>query len=141
AFAPKREGAMRRRHAMAARPRRDLSPLALPATLALALVASPTPGAARACLGGEPAGRGLLDAPCPAGDTEIFLVDPETGDARNLTRSPKSGERYPSWSPDGTRIAFNSDRDGTYNLYIADADGSNPRPLTREKAPVVAGMQ
>ena len=86
-------------------------------------------------------GFALLVATFRTGDTEIFRVDPNTGDARNLTRSPNSAERYPSWSPDGTLIAFNSDRDGTHNLFLMNADGSDVRQLTHEKAPVVAGMQ
>ncbi len=90
---------------------------------------------------GELAGHQLLVASFRTGDTEIFLVDPDTGDARNLTRSPKSRERYPSFSPDGRRIAFNSDRDGTHNLYVIDLDGTNLRQLTHEKQGVEAGMQ
>lgn len=90
---------------------------------------------------GELAGHKLLVATFRTGDTEIFLVDPDTGDARNLTRSPKSKERYPSWSPEGKRVAFNSDRDGTHNLYAIDADGANLRQLTHEKRGVEAGMQ
>lgn len=86
-------------------------------------------------------GHELLVASFRTGDTEIFIVNPDTGDARNLTRSPKSKERYPSWSPDGKRVAFNSDRDGTHNLYVIDADGSNLRQLTHEKRGVEAGMQ
>lgn len=86
-------------------------------------------------------GFGLLVATFRTGDTEIFRVDPVTGDSRNLTRSPHSSERYPSWSPDGSMIAFNSDRDGTHNLFLMNADGRNVRQLTHEKAPVVAGMQ
>lgn len=86
-------------------------------------------------------GFGLLVATFRTGDTEIFKVDPVTGDSRNLTRSPRSSERYPSWSPDGSMIAFNSDRDGTHNLFLMDGDGQNVRQLTHEKAPVVAGMQ
>jgi TolB protein len=93
------------------------------------------------CRAGDLAGHELLVATFRTGDTEIFIVDPDSGDARNLTRSPKSRERYPSWSPDGKSVAFNSDRDGTHNLYLIDADGKNLRQLTREKPGVEAGMQ
>jgi TolB protein len=86
-------------------------------------------------------GFSLLVATFRTGDTEIFKVDPETGDARNLTRSPNSSERYPSCSFDGSMIAFNSDRDGTHNLFVMDRDGKKARQLTHEKVPVVAGMQ
>jgi TolB protein len=90
---------------------------------------------------GELAGHELLVASFRTGDTEIFIVNPDTGDARNLTRSPKSQERYPSWSPDGNQVSFNSDRDGTFNLYVIGADGKNLRQLTHEKRGVEAGMQ
>src|SRR5262249_3948439 len=92
-------------------------------------------------LAGELAGQELLVATFRTGDTEIFIVDPDTGDARNLTRSPRSSERYPSWSPDGTLVAFNSNRDGAYNLYVIGSDGKNLRQLTQEKRGVEAGMQ
>jgi Tol biopolymer transport system component len=39
----------------------------------------------------------------------------------------------PAWSPDGTRLAFLSERDGKYNslaLYLMAADGSNVQKLT-----------
>ena len=40
----------------------------------------------------------------------------------------------PSWSPDGTQIAFHSERDGGSKIYVMDAaDGSNPRPLIFER--------
>ncbi len=74
----------------------------------------------------------LLITSVRTGDTEIFLVNPVTGDATNLTRSPQSEERYPAWSPDGRKIVFTSNRqDGkTYDLYIASADGSGVKKLT-----------
>jgi TolB protein len=102
----------------------------------LTLLAFPIPG-----LAGELGGQQLLVASFRAGDTEIFIIDPDTGDARNLTRSPRSKERYPSWSPDGRLVAFNSDRDGTQNLYVIGVDGTGLRQLTNERPGVEAGMQ
>ena len=86
---------------------------------------------------GELAGHRFLTTSVRTGNTEIFCVDPYTGTASNLTRNPVSHQRYPSWSPDGARIAFTSDRDGAYNLYVMDADGGNVRQLTYELAPRV----
>ena len=36
----------------------------------------------------------------------------------------------PVWSPDGTRIAYMSDRGGDFNIYIMDIDGDKDRQLT-----------
>ena len=36
----------------------------------------------------------------------------------------------PAWSPDGTRIAFTSYRDGNHEIYVMDADGRNVIRLT-----------
>ena len=38
-----------------------------------------------------------------------------------------SDEWEPSWSPDGKRIAFTSDEDGNWQIYVMDNDGKNQR--------------
>ena len=54
---------------------------------------------------------------------EIFTVPAEKGDIRNLTNTPGADERYPAWSPDGTRIAYFSDQSGEVALYIKNQNG------------------
>ncbi len=83
----------------------------------------------------------LLVIGARTGENEVFAVNPGTGDARNLSRNCGSSERYPSWSPDGSLVAFTSDRDGAYNLYLMDAGGGGLRQLTHEPAGMIAGMQ
>jgi TolB protein len=53
---------------------------------------------------------------------------------RILMRNPTNGDFNPKWSPDGRTILFVTDRDGNGEIYAADADGSNPRNLTRSPA-------
>jgi tricorn protease len=62
---------------------------------------------------------------------EIFTVPAEKGNVRNLTNSPGSAERSPAWSPDGSKIAWFSDRSGEYQLIIADQKGlDSPRVIS-----------
>ena len=64
------------------------------------------------------------------GSADLIAVNTDTpADAVVITDAP-SNEAMGTWSPDGSRIAFVSDRDGNYELYVADADGGNARRLT-----------
>ncbi len=57
---------------------------------------------------------------------EIFTLPVEKGDTRDLTKTPGSAERDPSWSPDGKSIAYFSDASGEYQLFIRDQEGLLP---------------
>jgi tricorn protease len=57
---------------------------------------------------------------------DIFTLPAEKGDIRNITKTPGTAERDPSWSPDGKSIAYFSDASGEYQLYIRDQDGLAP---------------
>ena len=54
---------------------------------------------------------------------DIVTVPAEKGDVRNLTLSVGVHEREPVWSPDGTRIAYFSDKSGEYQLMVEAQDG------------------
>lgn len=51
----------------------------------------------------------------------------------NLTQNP-ADDLHPAWSPDGSTIAFASNRDGSYDIWLMNTDGSNLRKLTTDPA-------
>ncbi len=62
---------------------------------------------------------------------DLYLLDIDRGVAYNLTRSPGEDIR-PSWSPDGSRIVFESWRDGVRAVYVMNADGSGQHRLSAD---------
>jgi len=62
---------------------------------------------------------------------DIYTIPIEGGKAARLT-SGQPFDAQPHYSPDGKSIVFVSDRSQSDNLWIMNADGSNPRALTRE---------
>ena len=105
-------------------PRLSFSRAALPlvtATVALALTIS-------AC--------GIFDDPGfivyaegDVGERDIYVVDPD-GQNRRVIVGDESDDFAPVWSPDQSRIAFLSDRDGNTELYAVTADGLSVMRLT-----------
>jgi Tol biopolymer transport system component len=57
---------------------------------------------------------------------ELYVMDADRGNALRLTRS-KGDEFGPAWAPDGSRIAFSSDRNfpqaGAHEIYSVEPDG------------------
>jgi Tol biopolymer transport system component len=63
------------------------------------------------------------------GDLEVYVINADGSGRTALTRN-SALDRAPAWSPDGTRIAFSSDRDGDLDIYTMDADGSDVAQVT-----------
>lgn len=61
--------------------------------------------------------------------TDIHVVNSNGTGAAQLTGNP-TADLDPAWSPDGTKLVFASDRDGTFEIYVMDADGTNVVRLT-----------
>ncbi len=57
---------------------------------------------------------------------DIFTAPIEKGPTRNLTHSSGAHDKWPAWSPDGSRIAFISDVSGEEELYVVAQDGLKP---------------
>ena len=64
---------------------------------------------------------------------EIYVMNADGSGVVRLTNNPAS-DIQPTWSPDSTRIAFVSDRDGSVEVYVMNADGSNQVNLTNNPA-------
>ncbi len=92
----------------------------------------------------SPDGKRLAVAYRQHDHTEIHVVDLATGTRTRLTETPYNvmaeqllkGEPVrqwnntaPVWSPDGTQIAFLTDRTGKWEFWVMNADGSGQRPL------------
>ncbi len=62
-------------------------------------------------------------------NNEIFSMNIDGSGMTNLSNNAAS-DTYPAYSPDGTQIAFCSDRSGKSEIYLMNDDGSNQRLLT-----------
>jgi len=62
-------------------------------------------------------------------DTQIWIADVASGAVRQLTNGRKSSQS-PAWSPDGSRLAFISDRTDKRQIYVIDPRGGEGQPLT-----------
>ena len=65
-----------------------------------------------------------------SGRSDIWLMESDGGNAHPISDGPGSSWA-PTWSPDGTRIAFMHSSDGAEQVWIMDADGSDPQAFTR----------
>ncbi|MCH7744877.1 MAG: PD40 domain-containing protein [Chloroflexi bacterium] len=65
---------------------------------------------------------------------EIYVMNADGTAQTRVTISPKSDDWNPSWSPDGSKIAFVSKRNGISEIYVINADGSEPTRLTFNKS-------
>jgi eukaryotic-like serine/threonine-protein kinase len=66
---------------------------------------------------------------------DLFIVHADGTGLRRLTQD-RFKDRQPRWSPDGSRIAFYSNRGGQYEIWIIRADGSR-----LERAAIIPGKQ
>jgi TolB protein len=74
------------------------------------------------------------------GDLDIYVMNADGSAVKQLTNAPGS-DSSPSWSPDGKRIVFDSERhsagagaNATSEIYVMNADGSGQKRLTANDA-------
>ena len=62
---------------------------------------------------------------------DLYTLPMSGGEAKKLT-SGMAFNSQPHYSPDGKKVAFISDRSGSENVWIAEADASNPKQLSQD---------
>jgi WD40 repeat protein len=62
-------------------------------------------------------------------NADIYIIASNGTGERSITTQPAS-DVDPAWSPDGSKIAFTSERDGNREIYVMNANGANPVRLT-----------
>ncbi len=62
-------------------------------------------------------------------ETEIWIADVQSGAGYQLTNAKKSSQS-PAWSPDGSRLAFTSDRSDKRQIYVINPRGGDAESLT-----------
>ena len=90
-----------------------------------------------ACASWSPDGDHLLFCRFKGSGFDLWIMDADGGEPRNLTSTPDIDETFGAFSPDGTRIAFMSTAsgDGSTDIWVMEADGAVPTQLTDEPAP------
>lgn len=80
----------------------------------------------------SPDGRALVyhGALKPFQQNDIYIYGPNHSELTPITSNAGRNES-PAWSPDGRQIAFQTDRDGNWDIYLMNVDGSGPVNLTR----------
>ena len=68
------------------------------------------------------------------GNFEIFAIEPETANAEQRLTFRAKYDIDPQFSPDGKRIAFVTNTDGNWEIYLMNSDGSGLLRLTRNTA-------
>lgn len=104
----------------------------------LAAVAVVSSLLAAGCGGSGKTGDDIAFVSSRDGDYAIYVMAADGSGQRRLTDergdpSTTAGVQFqtdPAWSPDGTRIAFASAREGSFDIYVMNADGTGTTRLT-----------
>jgi Tol biopolymer transport system component len=87
--------------------------------------------ATEVCLGSNCAANGKIAF--VRDSSEIYIMNQDGSNQTNLTNNPAT-DTEPAFSPDGSKIAFSTSRDGNSEVYVMNANGSGVTRLTFDAA-------
>jgi Tol biopolymer transport system component len=67
-------------------------------------------------------------------EADIWVMRADGSERRNLSEDTAANEGVAAFSPDGERLVFRSARNGRFDLYLANRDGTDARALTNDEA-------
>ncbi len=79
-------------------------------------------------------GQIVFQSTRPGGTPELRVMDPDGSNVQTLLGGPATYQS-PAFSPDGARIAFSSNRDGDFDLYVMNRDGTGLAHVTGPSVP------
>jgi len=88
----------------------------------------------------SPVAEKVVFARFPGGNTkarELWVFDMQTRVETQITQNSELEYRLPTWSPDGTQIAFvtRAEKPRHWNIWVVGADGTNMRTLNEKPLP------
>ncbi len=81
----------------------------------------------------SPDGQSLAFVANHTGNDEIWVMNLDGSNQRQLTYNEWQWDKHPSFSPDGQRIAFYSNRSGPRQIWVMNLDGSTPVNLSNNQ--------
>lgn len=69
-----------------------------------------------------------------ADEADVWVMRSDGSERRNLSEDTTANEGVAGFSPDSSKIVFRSSRDGRFDLYLSNRDGTGRRALTNDDA-------